>query len=64
MTRGAVGLLYGENVPKHTYEGPLKFKGKCAKCGEPRNRHCGHCKGCPGFHVSVCMLGNQTGFMH
>lgn len=62
--RGPVGLLYGENVAKHTYVGPTTFRGKCSTCGEPRNRHCGRCKACPGFHVGECMTGYATGASH
>lgn len=38
----------------HTYDGPLKFRATCERCSQPRNRHCGSCKGCPGYHATAC----------
>jgi len=49
---------------RHIYRGPVTFRGKCEACAEPRNRHCGHCHGCPGHHVATCQIGYQTGAWH
>lgn len=63
-TGSAPGLLNKTTAVGRLYDGPLKFKGKCNNCVEPRNRHCGHCKACPGYHIAECMTGPQTGAWH
>lgn len=63
MTRGAVNLITATDK-KRLFAGPVKFKGICTNCKEPRNRHCGRCKACPGNHVNVCMTGHGSGAWH
>jgi hypothetical protein len=48
----------------HLYAGPTRFKATCDNCGEPRNRHCGRCLGCPGGHMEDCMKSHATGAFH
>lgn len=57
------GLLRPDQTGYY-YSGPMKFKGKCSNCGEPKNRHCGRCKACPGYHRAECILGPATGAWH
>ncbi|OJV57941.1 MAG: hypothetical protein BGO38_06885 [Cellulomonas sp. 73-145] len=52
-------------VAAHVYAGPPKFKGICTNCGDTRNKHCGRCHACAGYHLGDCVqlhgLGSTFG---
>lgn len=57
-------LLRGAQLDAHRYAGPTKFRGRCERCGDPRNQHCGRCRACPGYHAVDCMVSHATGAWH
>lgn len=48
------GMLSATTASGRVYAGPTRFKGRCEHCAETRNRHCGTCLACRGWHREGC----------